>query len=143
MQNYGQVLHRKVVVFGRGEQILFVDDEKSLVDMAVQMLTRMDYEVVGKTDSIEALEVFQEDPDKFDLVITDQTMPKMKGIELAEELMKIRPDIPIVLCTGYNESLDSERIKAIGIRELVMKPVNREEISQIIREIMDKKGVTV
>ena len=90
-----------------------------------------------------ALEVFQENPDKFDIVITDQTMPKMKGTELAKELMNIRPDVPIVLCTGYSETVNEESVKAIGIRELVMKPVNREEISQIIREILDKKGVTV
>jgi len=131
------------IIDGQGEQILLVDDEQSLVDMATQMLQRIGYEVIAKTNSIEALEIFQEDPSKFDLVITDQTMPKMKGTELAKELMNIRPDIPIILCTGFSESVDSESAKAVGIREFVMKPVNREEISQIIREILNKKGVTV
>ena len=129
------------VVFGHGEWILFVDDAKSLVDTATEMLQRMGYEVIGKTNSAEALEVFQEDPDRFDMVITDQTMPKIKGTELAKELMKIRPDIPIILCTGYSESVDSESAKAIGIREFIMKPVNRKEISRIIREVLDKKRV--
>ena len=131
------------VINGHGERILLVDDEHSLVGMTTQMLNRIGYEVVGKTSSIEALEVFQEDPDKFDLVITDQTMPKMKGTKLAEELMNIRADIPIVLCTGYSETVNEESVKAIGIKELVMKPVNRKEISNIIREILDKKEVTV
>ena len=130
-------------ISGQGEQILFVDDEKSLVDMATQMLTRIGYEVVGKTDSTEALEIFQANPDKFGLVITDQTMPKMEGTELAGKLMNTRPDIPIILCTGYSESVNSESVKALGIRKLVMKPVNWEEISKIIRKILDKKGVTV
>jgi PAS domain S-box-containing protein len=131
------------VILGHREQILLVDDEQSLLDMSTQMLTRIGYEVVGKTSSIEALEAFQEYPDKFDMVITDQTMPKMKGTELAKQLLSIRPDIPIVLCTGYSETISEESVKAIGIQELVMKPVNREEISRIIREILDKKGVTV
>lgn len=131
------------MVFGHGERILFVDDEKGLVNMATLMLTRMGYGVVGKTDSVEALSVFREDPNKFDFVITDQTMPKMKGTELAKEILNIRPEIPIVLCSGYSESIDPEKVKAIGIKVLVMKPVNRIEISQIIREILDKKGATV
>ena len=131
------------IAFGHGERILLVDDEKSLVDVTTQMLTRIDYEVVGKTSSIEALEVFQADPDKFDLVITDQAMPKMRGTELAKQLLSIRSDIPIILCTGYSETVNEESVKAIGIQKLVMKPVKREEMSQIVREILDEKGVTV
>lgn len=131
------------IAFGQGEQILFVDDEKSLVDMTTQMLKRIGYEVVGKTNSTEALKVFQEDPGKFDLVITDQTMGKMTGTELAKQLLSIRPDIPIILCTGYRNSVDPESAKAVGIKKFIVKPVNREEISQIIREILDKKVVAV
>ena len=129
------------IAFGNRERILLVDDQKNLVDMATQMLTRMGYEVVGKTDSVEALCIFREDPSKFDLVITDQIMPKMKGTELAKEILNIRPEIPIVLCTGYCENIDSEVIDAIGIKMLVMKPVDRIKISRIIREILDKNMI--
>lgn len=131
------------VVPGQGERILFIDDERSVVTMTTLMLQRIDYKVVGETDSIEALKIFQENPYKFDLVITDQAMPKMKGTELAKELMKIRPEIPIILCSGYSENIDSEKAKAVGIKEFFMKPVNREEISQIIREILDKREILV
>ena len=130
------------VAYGHGEQILFVDDEQPLVDVTTQMLRRIGYKAVGKTNSLEALEAFQKAPGIFDLVIADQTMPRMTGTELAKELMNIRPDIPIILCTGFSNSVNSESAKAFGIRKLIMKPVNREEISLVIREILDKKGVT-
>ncbi|MDP3029139.1 MAG: GAF domain-containing protein, partial [Deltaproteobacteria bacterium] len=107
------------------ERILFVDDEKALVDMIKQMIESLGYKVAGRTSSIEALEAFRAQPDKFDLVITDQTMPNMTGKMLAKELLRIRPDIPIILCTGYSELITEEKAKAMGIRELVMKPVVR------------------
>jgi len=131
------------LALGQGEQILFVDDEEALVDVATQTLGRLGYNVVGKTDSIEALEAFKAEPDRFDIVITDQTMPNMKGMQLAEELMNIRPDIPIILCSGYSESINPEGVKAVGIKEFLMKPVDKQEISQVIRQVLEKKQVAV
>jgi CheY-like chemotaxis protein len=120
------------------ERILFVDDEEALVKIGQQMLERLAYEVVPRTSSIEALEAFRAQPDKFDLVITDQTMPNMTGEMLAKELMGIRPDIPIILCTGYSELISKERAKAMGIREYVMKPLVIRELATTIRKVLDK-----
>jgi CheY-like chemotaxis protein len=120
------------------ERILFVDDEEDLVDMVQQMLERLGYSVIAKTSSIEALKIFQAQPDQFDLVITDQTMPHMTGADLAKELMRIRSDIPIVLCTGFSEVINAEEAKTLGIREFVMKPFATREIAEITRHVLDE-----
>jgi PAS domain S-box-containing protein len=119
------------------ERILFVDDEEDLVDMTQQMLERLGYSVVAMTNSLEALEVFKAEPDQFALVITDQTMPHMTGADLAKELMRIRPDIPIILCTGFSEVINAEEAKTLGIREFVMKPFATREIAEIARHVLD------
>jgi len=121
------------------ERILFVDDEEDLLDMVHQMLERLGYSVVAKTNSLEALEAFKAQPDQFALVITDQTMPHMTGADLAKELMRIRPDIPIILCTGFSEVISAEEAKALGIREFVMKPFATREIAEITRRVLDGK----
>ena len=120
------------------ERILFVDDEEALVQIGQHMLRRLSYEVVPRTSSVEALEAFRAQPDKFDLVITDQTMPNMTGEMLAKELMSIRPDIPIILCTGYSELISKELAKAMGIREYVMKPLVIRKLATTIRKVLDK-----
>lgn len=117
----------------------FVDDEKALVDIGAEMLERLGYQVVFRTSSIEALEAFRRHPEKFDLVITDQTMPNMTGEMLAKELIQIRPDIPIILCTGYSEVMSGEKAKALGIRKLVMKPIVIHEMGETIRQILDQR----
>jgi PAS domain S-box-containing protein len=119
------------------ERILFVDDEEDLVEIGKQMLEHLGYEFVAEISSIEALKVFRAQSDKFDLVITDQTMPKMAGSELAQELMRIRPDIPIMLCTGYNKVISEEKAKAIGIREFLMKPLDIHDLAKAIRRVLD------
>ena len=124
------------------ERILFVDDEKALVDIGVQLLEHLGYQVVARTSSIEALEAFRNQPEKFDLVVSDQTMPNMTGEMLAEELIRIRPDIPIVLCTGYSETISEEKATALGIKKLIMKPILMREISQTIRQILDQQDNT-
>jgi signal transduction histidine kinase/ActR/RegA family two-component response regulator len=124
------------------ERILFVDDEKALVEIGVQLLEHLGYRVVARTSSIEALEVFRNQAEKFDLVVTDQTMPNMTGEMLAKELIRIRPDIPIVLCTGYSEVISEEKATALGIKKLVMKPILMREISQTIRQILDQRDNT-
>ena len=89
------------------------------------------------TSSIEALEAFKAGPDKFDMVITDMSMPKMSGDKLAVELIKIRPDIPVLLCTGYSESMTEEKIKNIGIKGLLLKPIVIKDLAKKIREVLD------
>jgi len=121
------------------ERILFVDDEEDLVDMGQQMLERLGYKVTAKTSGIEVLEIFRAHPDDFDVVITDQTMPNMTGAELAEELMRIRPDIPIILCTGFSEVISEEKAQSKGIRGFLMKPITTQEMAGTIRRVLDRK----
>lgn len=117
--------------------ILLVDDEEYVVEMMHQMLERLGYQVISKISSIEALEVFRREPEKFDLVVTDQTMPRMTGMELIKELILIRPDVPIILCTGFNEKITEEDARHLGIDALISKPVRVGEIAEKIRKVMD------
>jgi PAS domain S-box-containing protein len=126
------------VVKGK-ESILFVDDELSLVRIGRQMLERLGYNVTVRTSSVEALELFRARPERFDLVITDMTMPNMTGVELAEELMRIRPDIPMILVTGFSEAVTPEKAKQMGIREFVMKPIISRDLSKVIRRVLDQE----
>jgi PAS domain S-box-containing protein len=121
------------------ERILLVDDEEAIVETVKQMLDRLGYIVVPRTSSIEALETFRKDPDGFDLVITDLTMPRMTGAEFTKELMRLRPDIPIILCTGYSELMGEEEAKAMGIREFFKKPIRSQKMLEKIRSVLDKK----
>ena len=121
------------------ERILLVEDEELIVQMLEPILEGIGYHVTSRTSSVEALKAFEARPDRFDLVITDMTMPNMTGAELAPRLLKIRPDIPIILCTGFNAMIDEKRAKAIGIREYVMKPIVRHEIARTIRRVLDKE----
>ena len=123
--------------------ILLVDDEKMMVDVIGQTLERLGYSVVAETSSIDALETFQERPDEFDLVITDQIMPNMTGTHLAEELIAIRPDIPVILCSGFPENISPEKLRRIGIKEFIAKPVSRQKIAAIIQTVLEKKEMTV
>jgi CheY-like chemotaxis protein len=122
------------------EHILFIDDERAIVDVGKQILERLGYDVVTITSSTAALELFRAQSDKFDLVITDMTMPNMTGEELARELMNIRPDIPIILCSGYSKKITEVKTKDIGIRAFVVKPILKREIAETIRRVLDEKG---
>jgi PAS domain S-box-containing protein len=115
------------------ERVLFVDDEKPLADLGKLMLERLGYDVSTRTSSLEALEVFKARADEFDLVITDMTMPNMTGNKLAQELMKIRPDIPIILCTGYSQQITRESVLKMGIKELILKPIVMDDLAEIVR----------
>ncbi len=120
------------------ERILLVDDEDSIVRMEKQMLERLGYHVTERTSSIEALEAFRAAPDKFDLVITDMTMPNMTGVQLSQKLLEIRSDIPIIICTGFSTKIDDAKATAAGIRGYVMKPIIMREIAKKIREVLEK-----
>ncbi len=121
------------------ETILFVDDEEDLVDFSRQMLGNMGYTIEGTTSPVEAIEIFKKSPDGFDLVITDKTMPQKTGFELVEEIRSLRTDIPVIVCTGHGEQTDLETAEALGIQKVVMKPVTREELAQIIRSVLQNK----
>ena len=102
------------------------------------MLTALGYRAVSAHGSAEALALFQKDPSSFDLVMTDQTMPQMTGVELARQLREIRPDIPIILCTGYSEAVDAAKAEELNIQAFVMKPFKLREIAETLRTILDK-----
>ncbi len=123
---------------GGSERILLVDDEPQIVQMEKQMLERLGYKVTELTDSSAALHVFRNAPDEFDLVITDMTMPRITGIELSRELMQIRPDIPVILCTGFSELVTREKAMERGIREYIMKPILKGEMAKSIRRVLEK-----
>jgi signal transduction histidine kinase/ActR/RegA family two-component response regulator len=121
------------------ERILLIDDEQQIIDIERQILERLGYTVTSTTDSQEALEEFAAQPDHFDLVITDMTMPKMTGDQLAQRMMDIKPQIPVILCTGYNETISEEKALAMGIDKFVMKPVVKEELASTIRKVLDNR----
>lgn len=119
------------------ERILFVDDEQLLAEMGKDMLERLGYAVTVRSSSLEALETFQNQPDRFDLVITDQTMPGMTGVDLARRMIQIRPDIPIILCTGYSAIITEKQAKSMGIKEFIYKPVAQRDFGHLIRKVLD------
>lgn len=121
------------------ETVLFVDDEAALAKTGKKMLEYLGYKVVSHTSSIEALEAFRAQPDAFDLVVTDQTMPLMTGAELALNLLDIRETIPIILVTGFSESITMEKAKELGIREFLMKPLMIGDIAGAVRRVLDGK----
>ncbi|MGD0231236.1 MAG: PAS domain S-box protein [Syntrophorhabdales bacterium] len=123
---------------GGKERILFVDDEPAVVDMASQMLQRLGYNVTVALSGPDALKTFLDEPDRFDLVITDQTMPDLTGIELARRILEVRQDVPIVLTTGYSETVSPEKAMSAGIKEFVMKPIVKRRIAETIRAVLNR-----
>jgi CheY-like chemotaxis protein len=119
------------------ERILFVDDEEALVEMGEELLAELGYEVTCCTNSREALALFRLDPSRFDLVVTDQTMPDMTGIQLAAELLAIRP-LPVILCTGFSHIANEESAKTAGIKGFVMKPLTKRELAKTVRKVLDE-----
>jgi PAS domain S-box-containing protein len=118
------------------ERILFVDDEHPLVEIGRQMLQRLGYTVATRTSSIEALELFKANPDRFDLVITDIVMPNMTGEKLAEKMMEIRSNIPVILCTGYSEKITRKRASEMGIQSFLMKPLVMRDLATTVRQAL-------
>ena len=120
------------------EAILIVDDEKLLAAVCKQTLENLGYRVTAETDSLEALELFGRIPERFDMVITDMTMPNLTGMELAMKLKTIRPDIPIIVCTGFSDQISQEIIQELGIDALVMKPILKAELARTVRSVLDR-----
>ena len=125
---------------GSSEHVLLVDDEEAIIAMLEQTLTRLGYCVESCISGPEALEVFRADPQHFDLVITDMTMPHMTGDTLARAILALRPDIPVIMCTGFSEAITPQQARALGIREYIMKPVVRGELAAAIRRVLRRQA---
>ena len=123
------------------ERILFIDDEEILVDLGKTVLERLGYEVTVRTSSIEAWNTFRNQPDLFDVVITDQTMPGLTGSDLALKMLQLRPKLPIILCTGYSSLISEEKAKSMGIKGFAMKPLVRNEIALLLRKLLINKFI--
>jgi len=119
------------------ERILFVDDEPVITRLAARMLESLGYDPSVAGDGVKALEMFEQNPDRFDLVITDQVMPEMTGSELVDRLLAMRPNLPIILCTGFSDKMSAEQAMAAGVREYVMKPIARRDLAEAIRRALD------
>lgn len=126
---------------GCGERILLIDDEEELASTRHTQLESLNYQVVSSTSSTVALDFFKQNPQGFDLVITDMNMPDLTGAELARQILDIRPDMPIVLCTGFSEYVDARKAEAAGISEYLMKPVSRLELAAALRRALEKYGI--
>lgn len=120
------------------ERILFIDDEVALANLGGRLLERLGYTLTIMTDSAESLKLFASNPDAFDLVMTDVTMPVLTGDKLAVEMLKIRPDIPVILTTGYSRKIDNETVQQIGIKALIFKPLVTEQLAKIVRKVLDE-----
>ncbi len=133
-----EIEEEKTEIHGN-ETILFVDDEDLLTKMGANMLSRLGYTVAVATSSKEALQLFVEDSTRFDLVITDQTMPSMTGSEMAQKMLQIRPGVPIILCTGYSSVITEKKAKELGIREFALKPLVQRDLALLVRKVLDEK----
>jgi CheY-like chemotaxis protein len=122
------------------ERILFVDDERMIAYLEQTLLEELGYDVRAFTSSIEALDAFQEEPDAFDLVVTDLSMPQLTGTAFAREILTLRPNMPIILCSGFYDADTTERVHKLGIREFVKKPISTEELAKTIRRLLDARG---
>ena len=122
------------------ERVLFIDDEKSIARMYKTILSRLGYRVTAETNPLQALRRFEAAPDDFDLVVSDISMPDMSGDKLAKKLLEIRPDLPIIVCTGYSETISEKRAAEMGIRGFLMKPVDKAEMASLAREVLDGGG---
>ncbi len=120
------------------ENILLVDDEETITKLEKQMLERLGYKVTSHINCLDALEVFKANPNFFDLLITDMNMPHMTGDQLAKKIKSIRPDFPVIICTGFSERLDKENAKAAGVNGFLMKPISKSTMSQMVRKVLDE-----
>lgn len=124
---------------GQGERILFVDDEEQIRAVIDAILSKNGYQVTTFADGLEAWAEFQKEPDRFDLVITDMTMPAMTGAELAQKILVLRPQTPIILCTGQSELINKEKALSMGIRDYLNKPILMEVLLGTARKALEKK----
>ncbi len=120
------------------ETILFVDDEESLVDTGKMVLEKLGYTVKAFKDPNKALKVFEINPNDFDLLISDMTMPQMSGVKLSAKIKEIRPDLPIIICTGHSSMIDEQKAKQLGIEGFIMKPATMSALAETVRQVLDR-----
>ncbi len=123
----------------KGESDMIVDNEEHLVFLMKTILGRLGYNVTAMSNSLETLEIFKKDPQRYDLIITDLTMPHLTGDKLASEVIAIRPDMPVIIATGYTDAVDSEKVKQSGITAFVSKPYKKQDLAKTIRLILDEE----
>jgi CheY-like chemotaxis protein len=121
------------------EHILLVDDDVSIVYLEKQMVKRLGYRTTSFTSNVDALAAFRADPTRFDLVITDMNMPHLNGMQLVKELIAARPDIPIIICTGFSERVNYQKAEAMRVKGLLLKPVGMMDLAHKVREVLDLK----
>ncbi|PIP38501.1 MAG: hypothetical protein COX19_12325 [Desulfobacterales bacterium CG23_combo_of_CG06-09_8_20_14_all_51_8] len=125
------------------EHILLVDDEETIIDTGRGMLEYLGYSVEIFNSSLSALREFEKSPERYDLIISDMTMPEMNGDEMAKKMILIRPDIPIIICTGYNPQIDETAAKAMGLKAFIFKPLTFHKLATIVRGVLDSTRRTV
>ena len=123
---------------GQG-RIMVVDDEETLAEVNGEMLKLLDYDVTVITSSTDALNAFKEKPENFDLIITDMTMPELNGLDLAREILGIRPEIPVILCTGFSDQITKESAMTVGVREFLNKPVTLKNLAATVEHILSSE----
>jgi CheY-like chemotaxis protein len=128
---------KEIPTVDKSKRILFIDDEQALVDIGKLSLKKMGYNVFATTSCVEALKIFSEEPFDFDLVITDQTMPEMSGLELIKKLRDIRMDIPVILCTGHSDYINEKNAHLSGIKKLLMKPFTSRALMEGIQSVIN------
>jgi PAS domain S-box-containing protein len=128
---------------GEGQSVLYVDDEESLVYLVTRVLERLGYRVEGFTDPCEALRAFQADPAGYQAVVTDLSMPTMSGIDFAREVLQARPNLPVVMTSGYVRPKDRELVREVGVRELLLKPNTVEELGAVLHRLMQNHAATI
>jgi CheY-like chemotaxis protein len=124
---------------GNGQQILFVDDEKAITELASILLPRIGYSPTICHSAVEALATFRADPDRFDAIITDLTMPQMTGVMLAREVHSVRPELPILLTTGYSGGNDFSRAREAGIKHLIAKPFSLQTLAENLQQVLTRR----
>ncbi|MCK5070400.1 MAG: response regulator, partial [Desulfocapsa sp.] len=132
-----QVVSQKLPL-GNGERILFVDDEVSIISMMQITLSNLGYSVTVFDSSLEAFDAYQQNPEYFDIIITDMTMPQMTGLEMSKKLLEIQPDLPIILCTGFSETIDDIKAKSFGISAFINKPIHQLTLAKTIQKVLKK-----
>jgi signal transduction histidine kinase/CheY-like chemotaxis protein len=129
-------------VRGGNERIMFVDDAENIVQLADEVLTLHGYKATLFTNSVQAMQDFEKHPDQYDLVITDMSMPNMTGLELSERIKEIRPDLPIILCSGYSEMIVKDNALNMGVNEYIQKPLNMDTLGRVMRKLLDTSSLT-
>jgi len=130
------------IAHGNGERILFIDDEHSIVDMMRQLLEHIGYMVTTSTNSSEALDIFKNNRDQFDLIITDMTMPEMTGVDLAREIHILEPKMPIILCSGYSEIINKSNAKSFGIDTYLKKPIDKQTLAKVVKSSLQRAAIS-